>query len=143
MTPVAYIPVGRLSAAQTRIVMFGGAVMWIPSGIALMATTPFGRFTAIGAFLALGGLALLWGWWPRRPTLHGRARRLRIWGASLSLATAALAESAAVLFFNSFPDLALCAAVAASTCLILRVVVGLRTRAAKTEDLRIQLTDVH
>lgn len=140
---MVFIPASMMSTSGTRFLLFSGAVLWIPAGTALVVTQPLGRFTAIGAFIGLGGLAVLFLWWLLRPRRTGRARRLQTIGAALTVATAALIELALILAARLSPDSpagaylpALAAAAAGLACLAARITVGAKGRtAARAEQL--------
>lgn len=110
--------------------MFCGGVMFTPAGIALLVTQPFGRMTAVGAFIGLSGLTLLGGWWFSRPASPGRLGRLQTWGAVLALLTPVFALAAMILWFNEVPVIPQALAVVAVLSLAARVTVGARARTA-------------
>ncbi|RAG84951.1 hypothetical protein DN069_14095 [Streptacidiphilus pinicola] len=138
---MVFLPASMLPRSGTRFLMFTGAVLWIPAGTALVVSSPLGRFTAIGAFIGLGGCAVLFLWWALRPRRFGRARRLQNVGALLTVATAALVELALILAARLSPDdplgsylPALPLAGAGLACLAARIVVGVKARAAAQEE---------
>ena len=92
---------GPLWAYRTAM-LFGAAIV-LPAAGALVASAPSAPAAVIGFVLVCGGLALLWLWWLLRDKRNGRARRIQILGACLTLATVALFETALVLFLGRAP----------------------------------------
>ncbi|WP_042439010.1 hypothetical protein [Streptacidiphilus albus] len=118
-----------------RIGMLLGAAIVLPAAGALIATTPFGRGTAIGCVLVGGGLVLLRLWWRLHDKQTGLGRRFQIAAAWLTLATIAAFETSLVLFLGQSPGDPIGAYVpsialagVAVCCLTGRIVVGLKGR---------------
>lgn len=122
-----------------RIGMLLGAAIVLPAAGALIATSPFGRGTAIGSVLVCGGLVLLRLWWRLHDKVNGRAaRRRQIVGACLTLATIALFETSLVLFLGQSPGdpfgvyvPSITCAGAAVCCLAVRLTVRSNPRRAR------------
>jgi hypothetical protein len=119
--------------------MLATGAIALPAATDLLASSPLGRFTVIGSFIAACELGCLWVWWRLRPKpLDAGTRRLVNAGAVLTLAALAGLEGGLVLFLGRYPDDPLraflpCIAVggAGGLSLLARIAVGIRARAAR------------
>ncbi|MEZ0064469.1 hypothetical protein ABIA32_000457 [Streptacidiphilus sp. MAP12-20] len=130
---------GAVPDSVFRVGMLSAAAVAVPAASALVVSAPLGRFTAIGGFIGICGLACLGMWWQLRPrAVDAVAARWVNTGAVLTVVTIALVEGGLVLFLGRYPDDPLSVFIPAITvggtgvlCLVARIAVGVRARATR------------